>query len=222
MKMFFMVLILIWGVAANAQKTVNEIISDAVAAQNNQKIGLGLRVLSEEDNKTVLLSKTGRYLIKGTVTDMWNGLQLRDSMSANYPKFPEMLPESDFVFAFGESENAEVMVYISYSCLQCDEVIRQVLSTDFLEKHYVKIVLLYNDQLDALVSSNVYCSKNPKEVLRKLYVDRVTSDINEKCVHSQPKMNVMLANAQFVRALPSTYVKNENKVYLGALPSSLF
>lgn len=206
---------------AFAQKSIDNIMSKVMNAKDKQLEGLGLLVLSNEDNKTVLLSKTGRYVIKGTVTDMWDGLQFSDVRKQRYPNVPDLLDLKDFVIEFGDPSLPEVLSYISYSCLLCERVIERVMSSQFLSKHHVKMFLLYNNVDDMFINNNVFCASNRKEEFKSIFLKRDITKLSKKCVSIQSKMNVGLANAQHIKALPSTFVEHKNVVYLGVLPEGI-
>lgn len=219
MKLLFLMFILVFSQDGFAQRSKNEIIVDSLKAKNMQKIGLGMHIVSLEDNKTVMISKNGRYVVKGTVTDMWDGMQNSGEQAAVYPNFPSQLDIEDFTIGFGNKEGKEVIAYVSYSCRQCVDLLTQVLAESFLSSHFVRILPLYNNKADELVVNNIYCSTDKKKTLIEMMVKRNLSKIDSKCLHSQPNMNVILANAQSIKALPSTFYKGENKVYLGLLPN---
>jgi len=164
-----------------------------------------------------MISKSGRYVVKGTVTDMWDGMQLSDIQTAPYPTFPIQLNIDDFTVSFGNKEGKEVIAYVSYSCRQCAALVQHLLKEEFLAEHHVRLVPLYNNESDEIVVNNIYCSDDKQKVTKKMFLNRDTSFVDGKCLHTQSKMNVMLANAQKIKALPSTFFKGENKVYLGLL-----
>ena len=204
-----------------AQKKYAEIIGDSVKAKSQQKIGLGMHVMSEEDNKTVLLSKSGRYLVKGTVTDMWDGVQTSDHIVTPYPYIPEQIDPSKFYIEFGAPNGKEVMVYLSYGCRQCDTVIKQIFSEPFITQYRIKLLLVSNNKEDKLVNSNIHCATDKVAALKAIFVERDLTSIKTSCPSTQESLNIMLAMAQKVRALPSTFLKGSNKMYLGKLPESL-
>ncbi|MBB6543044.1 hypothetical protein [Thalassotalea piscium] len=207
--------------SVHAQKEYNTIIGDSLKVQSMQKIGLGMHVMSEEDNKTVLLSKSGRYVVKGTLTDMWDGVQVRDKIVSDYPFLPQQIDPKDYFIQYGNPQGQEVTVYLSYSCRQCELVIKQILSSSFIEKYRVNLLLVNNNQEDELVTSNVFCAVDKLKAVKEYFRDRNLQDLDKKCISTQAKSNVMLAMAQKVRSLPSTYVKGTNSLYLGELPSSI-
>jgi hypothetical protein len=221
MKTFIIFLSLLISMSLHAQKTMNEVISNAMSASDKQLPSLGMYVLSIEDGNKVLLSKTGRYIVKGTVTDMWDGLQEQGSQPSNFPVFPPLLDINDFTLSFGDPNKPEVLAYVSFGCHQCAEVIQQILSPNFLSRHSVRIMLVSNTEEDKLVASNVYCASDKYSVFNQLFVAREFESIKSDCVHPQIDMNISLANAQYVKALPSTFFKDTNMVYLGSFPEDI-
>lgn len=206
---------------AYAQRTVNEIISTAMSAKDKQLPSLGMYVLSIEDGKKVLMSKTGRYIVKGTVTDMWDGLVEKGQQASNFPSFPSLLNVEDFTLHFGDSSKSEVLAYVSFGCNQCAEVVRQILSPEFIANHSVRIMLVSNSDEDKLVASNVYCAVDKHAVFKELFLERKYNSVKKDCIHPQIDMNIGLANAQRIKALPSTFFKDKKLVYLGTLPNNI-
>lgn len=215
----FNLLLLLFSASALSQRPFNEIMASAVAAKDKQLPGLGMQVVSEEDDKKVLISKTGRYVVKGTVIDMWDGIKSSDTMPLPYPNLPAQLDWSDFAVSFGSPSNQEVISYVSFSCLQCEDVIKQLLSDSFLSKYFVRILILSNNDDDRLIAENVFCAKDKQQQFKSLFLQRDLSYMDKDCQHSQPQLNISLANAQHIMALPSTYIKNTGRAYLGKLPT---
>jgi hypothetical protein len=93
------------------------------------------------------------------------------------------------------------------------------MSPDFLSEYFVRIMVLSNNDEDLLFAKNVYCNDNPKDAFMDLFVQRNIESLNTGCDHPQPKLNISLANSQSIVALPSTFIKHKNVVYLGVLPN---
>jgi hypothetical protein len=220
---FFLVFLslLLFSVDVDAQNSKQQIMSDVMKAKNIQMPGLGMYIISQEDNNTVLLSKTGRYVLKGTVTDMWNGVQISDVKQLPAPKFPEMLDQNDFMLKFGVTGKPIVISYLSYSCLQCRSIVEQLMSETFLQNHDLRIFLVANSPEGKLILDDVMCSDNKQQSFKNRYLNRNVSNINKGCLGQFSKLNIDLANAQKIQTLPSTFYVNDNLVYLGVLPKKV-
>ena len=210
----FVILTLV-ATSAIAQKPKNEIIADTAKYRDMQLDGLGLTVVSYEDAKHVLVSQTGRYVITGTVTDMWDGVQVSDTMPSAPPLFPEMLDADEMLIRMGNPHGEPVLVYVSHSCLMCGSLLQKIVEPAYLHKHAVSVMLVHNNDHDELISQNVFCAKDKTEAFKQLFVERDLSALDYDCQTIQPDFNTKLAIAQGVRALPASYYPGRHTVHFG-------
>lgn len=203
--------------SAFGQKDNATILSNMAKARDMQLPGLGMVVVTYEDNRHVLASKTGRYTIKGTLQDNWDGVQHSGSVPANYPKIPELLDIDEFAIQMGNPNGKEVMAFVSYSCQSCKTLVEQLLEKEFLDDHSLLIIPVHNSQEDKLVSQQIYCASDRGTQFKRLFLTRDLSAMSQACQHPQPDLNVSLATAFGVAALPATYFKGSQQVQYGPL-----
>ncbi|MGY0314407.1 hypothetical protein ACV4QK_21275 (plasmid) [Alteromonas macleodii] len=187
-----------------------------VSALKQQKEGLGMRVLSIEDGKHVLSGGNGRYIIKGNLTDLWDGVTQTGTMKEIIPSLPEMVNPSRFFINIGNPEGVKILVFLKSNCSMCDAVFDVLSSPIYRDKYFFEIMLLANDEQSKIAADFVYCSEDQVEALETLLENPLASLKNStNCNVDTPALTTKAAMAMNIRALPTLHIKSKSLSIIG-------
>lgn len=207
--------------SAQVMSTSSSQISDEmhkamVSALKQQKEGLGMRVLSVEDGKHVLSGGNGRYVIKGTLTDLWDGVTTTGTMEEILPILPPMVNPSRFFVNVGNPDGEKVLVFLKSNCSMCDSVFEILSSPIYRDKYSFDVMILANDENSRLAAEYIYCSEDQSAALETLISNPLASfDSSENCDNDTPALTTKAAMAMRVRALPMMHIKSKSLSILG-------
>jgi|TARA_B110000211_G_scaffold188405_1_gene214267 hypothetical protein len=206
------------------QEASNEVIASALIDKTSHFPSLGMKVLSVDGNKHVLMSNNGRYIIKGTLQDLWTGVERSfvEINPVNYAaaaKIFEFMNRDDLSISFGNSNGTPIDIFLSYSCKQCKLLTEQIMASHFLERFHVNIFVVYANDLDKKIAEDVFCGSDQKESFVKRFVTRDITNLKTSCAPKQPSLSIGYANVLPVRSLPATLSYNKS-LYYGALPEN--
>ena len=192
-----------------------------VSALKQQKEGLGMRVLSVEDGQHVLSGGNGRYIIKGNLTDLWDGVSNTGTMYETLPTLPQMVNPSRFFVNIGNPEGEKVLVFLKSNCSMCDTVFDVLSSPIYRDKYSFDIMLLSNDENSKLAAEYVYCADDQIDALETLLANPQASfNQNDSCAVDTPALTTKAAMAMNIRALPMVHIKSQSLSIIGD-PSAL-
>ena len=192
-----------------------------VSALKQQKEGLGMRVLSVEDGQHVLSGGNGRYIIKGNLTDLWDGVSNTGTMKETLPTLPPMVNPSRFFVNIGNPKGEKVLVFLKSNCSMCDSVFEILSSPIYRDKYSFDVMILANDERSRLAAEYIYCADDQAAALESLIANPLASfDSRENCDVDTPALTTKAAMAMRVRALPMIHIKSKSLSILGN-PSAL-
>lgn len=193
-------------------------------ALNENKPNLGMHILSVESGYHVLMSRNGRYMVKGSLWDLWDGVHESQVVDGKIPSLPPSLSPDQYFVIFGNQNGLPLFSYVKYGCNSCDKVIETLFSDDVLSKYKVHLMVLHNDPVSELVARHIYCSTRSKEkavrdIFRE-YKNFNTSQLNG-CKGSVSSSTPTAANAQGIKALPFTYFPEREYGVIGDMSGYL-
>ena len=204
-----------------AKSVERQTLSDALSAQKFEYPFLGMDVLSIENNKHVLVSKNGRFMIKGSLEDLWKGVTHSfidpnpvDFSQAN--KLSEMINKDSISVTFGNNNGTPIEVFLSYSCVQCRLFVKQILDQGFLKRFKIRIYPVYRTEMDKKVAESIFCGEDKQSLFKLRFLNRNLNNL-ESCDSVATTMAVTYANVFPIRSLPAT-VSYSKKLMYGSLP----
>ena len=187
-------------------------------ALNQQKPYLeeGMRVISVENGRHVLVGGDGRYIIKGTLWDMYDGVAESRLTDQVIPPLPSTLPLSDYFIEFG-NPNADktVYLYVNFGCTSCDLALRPLKDPEILSKYHIKVMLLNNSQDSYAIARHIYCENDKESAFTSILLNGVLPMTLNQCDNMIAKQVITLAHSQGVNALPLTYFTHLRQSVLG-------
>ncbi|MGK2231352.1 MAG: hypothetical protein ACI92O_000510 [Colwellia sp.] len=207
---------------AIGQQASNEIIVNSLIDKTSSFPSLGMKVLSKDGSQHILMSNNGRYIIKGTLQDLWVGVDSSfvDINPVNFThaaKIFKFMDRDDLSLSFGNVKGTPIDIFLSYSCKQCQLLTKQIMAPHFLERFQVNVFVVYANDLDKKIAEDVFCGLNQKSSFVKRFVERDITNLHTSCNPKQPNLSIAYANVLPVRSLPATLSYNK-KLYYGALP----
>mgnify|MGYP000498262458 CR=1 FL=1 len=224
-KVVFLILsVFLMNQACWAQKASNKVLADALVNTTSAYPSLGMKILSVEGDKHVLMSNNGRYVIKGTLKDLWEGVDrsFTEINPIDYKaaeKIFEFIERDELSINFGNKDGTQLDIFLSYSCKQCKLLTTQIMKEKFLSRFNVNIFVVYANDLDKKIAEDVFCALNTKDSFIKRFVNRDIRNLEASCSPQEPVMSISYANILPVRSLPATLSYNKNLFY-GALPEN--
>lgn len=193
-------------------------------ALNENKPNLGMHILSIENGYHVMMSNNGRYMVKGSLWDLWDGVFESQVVPGVMKELPASISPQQFFINFGKKDGLPLYSYVKYGCHSCREVVETLFSQEITSKYNVHLMVLHNDPLSKLVSQHIYCSKADMVTqLRSLFLessDFDPSNLNE-CKASVASSTPTAAGAQGVKALPFTYFPEREYGVIGEVSGYL-
>lgn len=203
-------------ISTDGANVSNEMHKAIVSALKQQKDGLGMRVLSVEDGQHVLSSANGRYIIKGTLQDLWDGVLKTGTLKETLPTLPEMLQPERFFIDLGNPDGEPVLVFMKSNCQMCDTLFAVLRDPLYRSKYHFKVILLSNDDASTLASHYVYCSTDKTMALESLLANPARQvSINPECLDGLTGLANKAALAMQVRALPMVHMRNQSLTIIG-------
>lgn len=223
----FAIISLLSGVSAaqslsGSQAQVTQEMHQAmVNALEMQKPGLGMRVLAVEDGQHVLAGGNGRYVIKGELRDLWNGVQKTGTVKQTLPVLPALLNPERFYVSLGNPEGIAVQVFMKSNCIMCDTVFAVLTDPIYLNKYRFNVMLVGNDKASDQATKYVYCAQDKVTALEALLNNpHMTFDATETCDDDTAELTTKVAMALNVRALPMMHFPKRTLTVIGD-PSEL-
>jgi hypothetical protein len=187
-------------------------------AVNQQKPYLddGIRVISIENGQHVLVGGNGRYIIKGSLWDMYDGVIESKVFNQTLPLLPATLPLDNYFIEFGNpASKNKVFVYLNFNCNSCDLAVSPLKDPSVLEKFHIKVMLLHNSDESYAIARHIYCEEDKKAAFSQILLNNsLPSELN-LCDNMVAKQAVTLAHSQGINALPLTHFKHLSQSVLG-------
>lgn len=203
-------------ISADGSNVSNEMHKAIVSALKQQKPGLGMRVLSVEDGQHVLSSANGRYIIKGTLQDLWDGVLKTGTLKETLPTLPDMLEPERFFIEIGNPDGEPVFVFLKSNCQMCDALFAVLSDPLYRSKYRFKVLLLSNDEASTLASQQVYCASNKTKALEALLENpRLQVSTDKNCLDGLTALANKAALAMQVRALPMVHISSQSLTVIG-------
>ena len=187
-----------------------------VKALEQQKPGLGMRVLAVEEGQHVLMGGNGRYVIKGQLKDLWDGVQETGTMQENQITLPAALEPEQFFVSLGNPQRPTVTIIMKSNCSLCDTVFAVLNDPIQLDRYHYQVMLVSNDSDSLRASQYVYCAEDRKAALETVLASPGASTTPSGSCDSQlPVMTTKVAMAMQVRALPYTHFNDKHLTVIG-------
>lgn len=188
-------------------------------ALNVAKPNLGMTVLSVENGYHVLMSNNGRYMIKGTLLDFWDGVHESKVVNESIKMLPTSIEPDQYYVQFGNPEGKKLYSFIKFGCNSCREVAESLLSKQALEHYDINVMLLHNDEESKRLASHIYCSKDKLEAFRTVFsrTTMPTDTLLMDCTNDVTSSTPTAANIQGIKALPYTYFPERSYGVLGEM-----
>lgn len=186
-------------------------------ALNVHKPELGMRILSVDGGSHVMMSSNGRYIVKGSLMDLWDGVHESQVIEGALTTLPASISPETFFVRFGKEDGLPLYAYVKYGCFSCDVVTKTLLSDAVTSKYNVHLMVLHNDSISQLVSEHIYCSDNKITTLKSIFsgTSSIDSSLMNKCKDSVAGSTPTAAGAQGVKALPFTYFPDRKYGVIG-------
>lgn len=186
-----------------------------IEARKTHYPDLPLQVISKQGSQHTFLSPDGRYVITGTIQDLWDGTYQTGTVVEAFPAVPSYVNAKDYFIELGSGEEL-VEVFVSYSCVNCLESIQAMFENDHLNKYTFRVLPVANNPTDAVMLNQLYCRSDKLAFFKKVYLNRDVRDaIKQGCPDIQTSMNNALAKALNIRALPLVHKRNESLTIIG-------
>lgn len=187
-------------------------------AANQQKPYLedGMRVISIENGQHVLVGGNGRYIIKGSLWDMYDGVIESKIFDQVLPSFPPALPTENYFLEFGnKASSRKVFLYVNYNCNSCDLALAPLKNENVLSNFHIKVMLLHNSDESYSIARHVYCESDKELAFTEILLNsKLPSKLN-LCDNMIAKQAVTLAYSQGINALPLTHFNHLSQSVLG-------
>lgn len=175
------------------------------------------KIIQKNGSKTVMMSKTGRFIIKGEMIDLWDGVDQDSTAKAQFPTMPASFPLSDYTIQFGEPGNKQLFVVASYGCLKCKQVLTELLTKETIGKYHITILPVFNAKHEQTKLKQVFCAADRASAFRDVFVERKDIAVSEHCDTKVFLANNKLAEGFGVATLPTTFVEGTNVAYYGTV-----
>lgn len=173
------------------------------------------RAIQKSGQNAVMLSETGRYMIKGPFQDMWDGVQQDTSTKLAYPKVPSSIDINDYTIRFGTPGKQTLFLVTSYSCFYCASAMEQLFTEENLTKYDIRVLPVYNKKSDAQKIQAVFCSDDRREAFKRVFVQRESVQQSNGCDERSYVINNGLAKLFRVPTLPTTFVEGTGLAFFG-------
>jgi hypothetical protein len=187
-------------------------------AANQQKPYLkdGMRVISIENGEHVLVGGNGRYIIKGSLWDMYDGVIESKVFDHTLPALPTSLPLDNYFLEFGNpASERKVYVYIKYNCNSCDLALAPLKDKSVLKNFHIKVMLLHNSDDSYAIARHIYCEVDKETAFTDIFLNNsLPSELN-LCDNMAAKQAITLAHSQGINALPLTHFNHLSQSVLG-------
>ena len=214
------VLILSFSVTANDNvsdraEVSPELHEAMVKAIDQQLPGLGMRVLAVEDGQHVLAGGNGRYVFKGTLQDLWNGVQSTGTQKEQLTVLPSAVNPEQFFIDIGNPDGINVQVFLKSNCQMCDAVFKVLQDPFYRDKYSFTVMVLGNDVESDSASRFVYCSEDQKTALEELLLNPNRTFNSQRCPVDTPALTTKAAMIIGVRALPMIHLPAQSLTVIG-------
>jgi hypothetical protein len=202
---------LVLSLPSHAQSTLPEIPRKETQlgilnALNEDRPKLGMNILSVESGYHVLMSTNGRYLVKGTLWDLWDGVFEPYVVEGEITALPAKISPESFFVQLGNPDGEAMHVYLKYGCHSCREVALSLLNDDVLKTFNIKIMVVHNDALSKSVAQHIYCQSDNGNAFETIFSNmNVSGESLVNCNSFLAKKTPLAAMAQKIKALPFTY-----------------
>lgn len=187
-------------------------------AANQQKPFLqdGMRVISIEDGQHVLVGGKGRYIIKGTLWDMYDGVIENKIFDQTLKTLPSSLPLDNYYIEFGNpASEKKVYVYLNYNCNSCDLALAPLKDESVLKNFHIKVMLLHNSDDSYAIARHIYCEVDKEAAFTKILLNNSLPSKLNLCDNMLAKQVISLAHSQGINALPLTHFNHLSQSVLG-------
>lgn len=223
---FFYIVLTLVPLVCVAQEASNQVLANSLGIKPKDFPFLGMKVLSvnAEENKHVLMSNNGRYIITGTVQDLWDGvdrsfIEVNPINTKSAEQVFKHIDKDDLAIVLGNNAGTPIDIFLSYSCKQCKLLAQQIMDKKFLKRFKVNIFVVYASDFDENIAKDIFCGQDKRSRFLKRFVERDISDLETSCSPNEPRMAVTYANVLPVRSLPATLSYKKTLLY-GALPEN--
>ena len=204
-----------------SQQVDNTTLAKAFASQVSEYPGLGMKFVSKEADNHVLMSKNGRYIVKGTLQDLWEGVASPYVVNSGFSRIPKEVRAASTSLFIGDSTKPTVDIFISYSCKTCKAFTQEVFSDAFLSRYSANIFLVYLSDLDKKIITDIYCSSDKVNSFKRRFLQSDITELSGNCSVLEPKMNVTIASVIPIQSLPATLLPDINKIYYGTISNNI-
>ena len=207
-----------------SQEPSNKVLANSLGVKSNSFPSLGMKVLSIDGDKHVLMSNNGRYIIKGSLQDLWEGVErtfvdINPVNTVAAEQVFKFINKEELAVVLGSESGTPIDIFMSYSCKQCKLLTQQIMSKRFLSRFHVNVFVVYANEFDERIAKDIFCGLDKKQRFIQRFVNRDISNLETSCAPNEPRLSISYANVLPVRSLPATLSFNK-KLYYGALPEN--
>ena len=148
--------------------------SQAVAANGPriQRLPItGLLRVQSADGSVVYLSTDRRFIFRGEMTDLWTGTDTVQGMPTGRVDLDRNGVSIERISLRVGSGPQPITAFISPDCEPCRELLKMMLEPKALKAYRFRVVLLDTTPSGARANAVVWCSSDPVEALRAVYLE---------------------------------------------------
>jgi hypothetical protein len=131
----------------------------------------GLLRVQSADGSVVYMSTDRRFVFRGEMTDLWTGADTALGMPTNRVDLDRNGVSLDRISLGVGSGRESMTAFISPECEPCRALLEMMLDPKALKTHRFRVVLLDTTPSGARANAVVWCSSNPVEALRAVYLE---------------------------------------------------
>ena len=131
----------------------------------------GLLRVQSADGSVVYMSTDRRFIFRGEMTDLWTGADTAQGLPSNQVDLDRNGVSIDRISLAVGSGPQPITAFVSPECEPCRAVLEMMLDAKALKAYRFRVVLLDTTASGARANAVVWCSSNPAEALRAVYLE---------------------------------------------------
>jgi hypothetical protein len=131
----------------------------------------GLMRVQMADGSVVYLSTDRRFVFRGELTDLWTGVDAALELPSGRIDLDRNGVDLNRISLRVGRGSRPMTVFVAPECEQCRAVLQMMLEPQALKDYTFRIVLLDTTPKGAMANAVVWCSKDPVEALRAVYLE---------------------------------------------------
>ncbi len=131
----------------------------------------GLMRVQMADGSVVYMSTDRRFVFRGELTDLWTGVDAAFELPSGRVDLDRNGVDLNRISLRVGRGARPMTVFVAPECEQCRAVLQMMLEPKALKEHTFRVVLLDTTAKGATANAVVWCSKDPVEALRAVYLE---------------------------------------------------